>query len=608
MPASTDFNVAPYWDSFNIDNDFYRVLFRPGFAVQARELTTLQTILQNQIEQFGNHIFKEGTIVIPGSIAYDNQYYAIKLQSTYGSPTPVAISTYLAQYGAGIHNTVTYTEGAILTGTTSGVKAQVIGTPATAVTGGDPDTLYIKYIGTNTTDNTTATFSEDETISADRPISSYSADVASAQLLATNATATGSAASVTAGIFFVRGFMLRNTAQTLVLDKYTNTPSYRIGWNITETLVTPEMDASLLDNAQGSSNYAAKGAHRLKYTLTLAKKGLTATDDTNFIELARVDNGIIVHRKKATEYSVINDMLARRTFDESGNYIVQHFDIEARENLNDGTNRGIYTAAQGGVETKDTLVIAPGKAYVNGYEIETQTASFVNIDKGRTTKNVQNDAVPFNLGNFAKVDTVYSQPDISLVGSSIDPFDFVKLYDQQIGTNGNASGSFIGLARSRAFEYKSGTVGAATAQYHHYLFDITMFTRLDLDNSSTYNVNALLTGASSGATGIVVAAVSSAQAFVMQVDGTFALNETITSSVTGNTQTSKTLNVATAVTNFDFGRDVKSIYQDTTPIDYTANIICDQSVTLSGEITTTASGTTIKEQIQNSVVKFRLMI
>ena len=95
MPARTDFNVAPYWDTFDIDNDFYRVLFRPGFAVQARELTTLQTILQNQIEQFGNHFFKEGTIVIPGSVAYDDRYYAVKIQSTFSD---VAVNTYLDQY------------------------------------------------------------------------------------------------------------------------------------------------------------------------------------------------------------------------------------------------------------------------------------------------------------------------------------------------------------------------------------------------------------------------------------------------------------------------------------------------------------------------------
>ena len=205
--------------------------------------------------------------------------------------------------------------------------------------------------------------------------------------------------------------MCRTTGQTITLDKYSNTPSYRIGFNVIETLVTPEEDTNLLDNAQGSSNYAAKGAHRFKITLTLTKKELTATDDTGFIELARIDSGNVVHRKKATEYSIVADMIARRTSDESGDYVVQHFDIEPRENLNDGTNRGIYTAAQGGLETLDTLVISPGKAYVNGYEIDKMSASFVNIDKARTTKAVNNDNVPFNLGNYAKVDNVYSQPE-----------------------------------------------------------------------------------------------------------------------------------------------------------------------------------------------------
>ena len=599
MPASTDFNVAPYWDSFNIDNDFYRVLFRPGFAVQARELTTLQTILQNQIEQFGNHIFKEGAIVIPGSIAYDDRYFAVKLQSTFGTPTPVAISTYIEQYAAGTHNSIIYEEGAILTGATSGVTAQVTKVEA-ATTGGDPDTIWCKYISSNTTDNSTQAFTNGEDISANRPISSYAANVVSATLQVTSATATGSAASVTAGIFFIRGFMLRNTAETITLDKYTNTPSYRIGFSVVEGLITPEEDANLLDNAQGSSNYAAKGAHRLKYTLTLTKKSLTATDDTDFIELARVDNGNIVHRKKVTEYSVIADMLARRTYDESGNYIVNHFDIEARENLNDGTNRGVYTAAQGGVDTKETLVIAPGKAYVNGYEVETQTASYFDIDKARTTQNQQNDSVPFNLGNYAKVDNVYSQPDISLVGAAIDPFDFVKLYDRQIVTGGSFNGSVIGLARSRAFEYKSGTVGAATAQYHHYLFDITMFTRLETTTNVTLTANAFVEAyhgpagtVKTGASGYVYANVSAAETMLMQTEGTFQATDVLKSSVAANTQTGIVASTATNITPYTFSKDVKSIFQDTAPIDYTANVILDQAVVLSGEFTSTAGGTAI---------------
>ena len=589
MPANTDFNVSPYWDDFNIDNDFYRVLFRPGFAVQARELTQLQTILQNQIEQFGNHFFKDGTIVIPGSVAYDNNYYAVKLQSTFGTPTPVSVATYIEQYAAGTHNSVEYTEGAILTGATSGVTAQVVRTEA-ATTAGDPDTIWVKYIGTNTTDNTTMTFSDNEEISADRPISSYAADVASAQLLISGATVTGSAASVTSGIFFINGFMCRNSAETIVLDKYTNTPSYRIGFTVTETLVTPEADTTLLDNAQGSSNFAAKGAHRFKITLTLAKKALTATDDTNFVELARVNDGNIVHRKKATEYAVVADMLARRTDDESGDYIVRHFDIEARENLNTGTNRGIYTAAQGGVETKDTLVIAPGKAYVNGYEVETQTASFVDFDKSRTTKRIQNDTVPFNLGNYANVDNVYGQPDISLVSTAIDPFDFVRLQDQQTITRGSPAGAYIGTARSRSFEYKSGTVGAATAVYHHYLFDITMFTLINLSANCTITANAVITGLTSGATGIAhVAITAAADIALMQIEGAFQVGEALSSSVAGDTFGA---GVIQTITTRDFASDVKQIYMDSA-VDYTADIVLNQTLILSGDVSVGGGGTAL---------------
>ena len=210
MSAKTDFNVSPYWDDFKISNDFYRVLFRPGFAVQARELTTLQTILQNQIEQFGNHFFKEGTIVIPGSVAYDDNYYAVKIQATYGSDT---VATYLDEY-----------VGAIITGATSGVTAEVVGYSVTDSATGDPDTLFVKYISTNTTDNSTTTFADDETISADKVINTAVAGTATAQLQTTTATSTGSAASVTAGIFFIRGFMCQTNAQTITLDKYTNTP------------------------------------------------------------------------------------------------------------------------------------------------------------------------------------------------------------------------------------------------------------------------------------------------------------------------------------------------------------------------------------------------
>ena len=58
---TTDFNVSPYFDDYDENKKFSRVLFKPAVAIQARELTQLQTILQAQVQRFGNNIYKEGT-------------------------------------------------------------------------------------------------------------------------------------------------------------------------------------------------------------------------------------------------------------------------------------------------------------------------------------------------------------------------------------------------------------------------------------------------------------------------------------------------------------------------------------------------------------------
>ena len=83
MPQKTNLNISPYYDDFNKEDKFYRVLFKPGFPVQARELTTLQSSLQNQIESFGSHIFKDGSMVIPGNINFDNTYYSVRIKNTH---------------------------------------------------------------------------------------------------------------------------------------------------------------------------------------------------------------------------------------------------------------------------------------------------------------------------------------------------------------------------------------------------------------------------------------------------------------------------------------------------------------------------------------------
>src|SRR6056300_408336 len=79
MTIETNFNQSPYFDDFNEEKNFHRVLFRPGYAVQARELTQLQSILQNQVERFANEIMVDGTIVTGGGLITDQTNY-VKLR------------------------------------------------------------------------------------------------------------------------------------------------------------------------------------------------------------------------------------------------------------------------------------------------------------------------------------------------------------------------------------------------------------------------------------------------------------------------------------------------------------------------------------------------
>ena len=83
MSQETNLNVAPYFDDFSANNDYYKVLFKPAYPVQARELNNLQSILQNQIEKFGDHFFKEGAKVIPGNTTYTSPYDAVELENVY---------------------------------------------------------------------------------------------------------------------------------------------------------------------------------------------------------------------------------------------------------------------------------------------------------------------------------------------------------------------------------------------------------------------------------------------------------------------------------------------------------------------------------------------
>ena len=616
----TNLNVSPYYDDFAENKDFHRVLFRPGFAVQARELTQLQTILQNQIERHGRHFFKEGTVVIPGSIGFTDEYYAVKLSSTISQTD---ISSQIQDY-----------VGKRITGSTSGVVAEVI--QAVAATTDDPITLYVKYVATGD-DVTSTVFTDGELISADGIVGSFGADVESAQLEASDATATGSSANIEEGVYFIRGHFVRVAEQRIILDKYSNKPSYRVGLSITETLETPEEDGSLLDNAQGSSNVNAKGAHRLKFSLTLDKLSLTSTDDENFVELMRIQNGNLEVKARNTEYSVLGETLARRTFDESGDYTVRDFQLDIRENLNDGLNNGIYTSGQttdsGNTASDDflTIQVAPGKAYVRGYEIETIAPKYIDVPKPRTVETYAGSVTPVEVGNFATVDNLFGGPEISPedAGEIDQPYREVELRDAATSARGSGAGNVIGLARVRGIEHFEGNTGTSTdilsstsltnTKFKLYLFDIRMFTKITLSGTPSAGVDtgAKITGVNSGAYGYVASATSGATVVLTSVVGTFIDGEKVTSTSSteadeiledsGNTD----LTIATnGVTAHDFS-EVKQTFMldpDGSPdANFSADIFLDSDVTISGLVTnstTTLNGfqTSFETELQDGDV------
>ena len=256
MAQKTNLNVSPYYDDFDTSKNFHKVLYRPGFAVQARDLTSQQSILQNQVEEMGRNIFKEGAIISGGEVGMDKQYYAVKIQGTFNTTD---ITSNISSY-----------KDKIITGATSGVAATVVGTADAS--GDDPITLFVKYLNPDLTGEQFV-FTDGENLFADGAIGSFIAGQESLTIQSSDATAIGSAVTVAAGTYFVRGHFVNVSEQTLVLDKYGNTPSYRIGFTVTEDLVTPEEDTTLYDNATGTSNENAANA-----TFTVSLSG-TSTEN-----------------------------------------------------------------------------------------------------------------------------------------------------------------------------------------------------------------------------------------------------------------------------------------------------------------------------------------
>ena len=649
MAQKTNLNAAPYFDDFNADNNYQKILFRPGFAVQARELTQLQSALQHQIEAHGSHIFREGAMVVPGQ-GTTQSYYSLKLASTFNGQQ-VDPSQY---YNVDSPTTIT--------GVTTGVTATVIGFKAATTT--DQPLLYLSYISTGT-DFETSVFADGENITANTAIthstSSYAAAAASvttytSEYTATNgataaqlasaegpAARTGLAYAIESGIYYIRGFFVNNVTEVLVLNNYAEDYTGTVGFKVSETIINPENESTLLDNSTGSSNYAAKGAHRLSISVALSAI-TSSTDTTDFISLVDVKNGKSSLIGRSTPYAALAREMARRTNDESGNYTVRPFEFTASESVDVSVGRdnllGKYTAGattdDGNIASSDFLAISvsPGKAYVKGFEIEKTQSTIKDVSKARDFDTVNAGISTFDVGNFALVSNVYGTPDITNITGESTAFKTVEFYDASNSTRGASNGNLIGVGRSRGIQFNSGTAGsnadASGAVYKLYLFDIRPFTKLTLSDTpsptllaSHANGGVLVTGVTSGATGLVYASgTSSSTVNLTSVVGTFIVGEELQASDSaegdgGTIENSSNADLTVlSVTSFNFA-DFKQVFMEDADSgqNFTANfitetlsnifadIVLEQDSTSSIELEqeTSSSGRIIQEDADNSI-------
>jgi hypothetical protein len=410
------------------------MLFKPGYAVQARELTQLQTILQKQTERFGSHVFKNGSVVNGGQTVFQNTSY-------------INVST---QYAGTDVNYEGFVGKNIVDNIQNPTKrATVIKAIAADAGTGDPITLMVTPLF--------GTFNSSETILTYETNPTY-ANIAS------SGTGSGQTFSVDQGVYYYDGFFIQNDAQTIAVSKYNLLSNARVGFEITESIVESTQDTSLLDPALNASNYQAPGADRFKIVLTLASRSLTSTDDTEFIEVARIENGNLTKFYQYPIYSVLEDQLARRTFDESGNYTVRPFKLALQTSSNTANL---------------DVILSPGKAYVYGYEFETISPTTITYGKPRDTDSITNKRLSADYGYFVYANNMYGSFPIN----SLQTVDLHCVANSSINaspsvgaTAGTIANTKIGTARIKSIAYDSSanTQDSSTYEYKLFLFDVTV--------------------------------------------------------------------------------------------------------------------------------------
>jgi len=410
---------STYKDDWSADNHYHKILFNNGRPLQARELTQVQSIIQAEIASMGKNLFKEGAAVNPGGASLNAGYRFVQISSTGENDQLEDVSV-----GDIFQNT-------------SGVKARVLETVST--NGSDPDTMYLQYIDAGLSGATTETvqFIPGETITGSGPNdggNGFSFTVATGDAVGSGVKFTSASSD-----FFVLGHFVSASAQSLILSKYSPIANAVVGFKIIQDIVSVDDSVELYDNSGANPNFASPGADRYRIRLELTTEDLIEAGET-FVFYCKVENSVIVdHITGYDDYNKINDLIALRTFEESGNYIVNPFFINFQE---DALTPAGYL----------DLIVSAGTAYVNGYRVNNPSPIKLSVPKSQSIETVTNQAVSVSFGNYVWSDYNLSLPALNST---------VKLFSGVSGTGE------IGTARIKSIE-------EADAKHKIFLYDIVM--------------------------------------------------------------------------------------------------------------------------------------
>ncbi len=356
------FNSNPYYDDFSHSAGFLKILFRPGYAIQARELTQAQSILQNQISKIGDHLFRDGSRILGSGISVRTTGTA---RIAISSLDLVGITDYTQLLGTELTNETVKAKIVAFSPVGSGGNSSHLLTAVNFISGSEFATGGVSF-GTST-------------------------------LTLVESSKTAKTINVSAGIFYVDGFFVPVESQSFIPTRVVGSTldsqfisnsapfsdlSTKIGYFIIRDTVTAQEDSTLTDPSIGSYNYNAPGADRYKINLVLGQSGITAESD-DFLELLRIENGNITKKIEKITYAEIEKTLARRTYEESGSYVVKPFDVSVKD---------------AGVSLD--VCFGSGKAYVFGHELENQYPQNVSIAKARTEKTETDVSFPYSIGNY----------------------------------------------------------------------------------------------------------------------------------------------------------------------------------------------------------------